>query len=241
MSTIHTLDQSSFRSFARSPGAIVRVTRGEGHGHLPHLIRYFETEYPNAFVFGALDRQRVTIDQWGRKNFGWCGRSGRDDGYYLFIKGKCKVHHTGNDPDSAATVGAAIAALLLKDPKVVVAEAKRSHGRGADAVASSFERHLSIFAADRRILEAAPARPRTPPHPGQRRTRQTRQQSSYQLLGVSPTATDAEVRKAYKRLVSINHPDKLAQMDPELQAFAERRLKDINAAWAVIQTQRGFA
>ena len=45
----------------------------------------------------------------------------------------------------------------------------------------------------------------------------------YKVLGVSKTANDEEIRKAYKKLVRANHPD----VDPSPEAA--RRFKDV--AW----------
>ena len=46
--------------------------------------------------------------------------------------------------------------------------------------------------------------------------------------------TQEEVRAAYRELVKVWHPDRFAN-DPDLRAKADRRLQDINRAYAVLQ------
>src|SRR5688572_24296532 len=61
--------------------------------------------------------------------------------------------------------------------------------------------------------------------------------SPYDVLGVKPGATQREIRQAYQRLVQQYHPDKVGDMGPELQELAERRTKEITAAYN--QLKRG--
>lgn len=54
----------------------------------------------------------------------------------------------------------------------------------------------------------------------------------YDRLGVSPEATDAEVRQAWLRLARTHHPD--AHSEPAARAAAEVEMRSINEAWAVL-------
>jgi hypothetical protein len=58
----------------------------------------------------------------------------------------------------------------------------------------------------------------------------------YKLLGVAPTATDEEVKQAYRALVRKYHPDKYAGTD--LADMANEKMKEINAAYEEIQQMR---
>ena len=74
--------------------------------------------------------------------------------------------------------------------------------------------------------------PRPPPPDtarGDNRAPQTR--NAYDVLEVSSNASQAEIRAAYQRLVRQYHPDRVADMGPELRALAEERTKEINQAY----------
>ncbi len=63
---------------------------------------------------------------------------------------------------------------------------------------------------------------------------------AYQALGVSPSATDAELKRAYRRLMSENHPDKLASrgLPESMREIAEERTREITAAYRLITEAR---
>ncbi len=58
----------------------------------------------------------------------------------------------------------------------------------------------------------------------------------YKILGVPPTATDEEVKKAYRELARKYHPDKYAGSD--LADLASEKMKEVNAAYEEIQAMR---
>lgn len=63
---------------------------------------------------------------------------------------------------------------------------------------------------------------------------------AYKILGVSPDATDDEVRRAYKKLVLQYHPDKVAHLGEEVKANATKKLQEINKARDLVFKQRGI-
>jgi curved DNA-binding protein CbpA len=58
-------------------------------------------------------------------------------------------------------------------------------------------------------------------------------QDPYKTLGLSPSATDAEVRSAYRRLVQLHHPDHNNGSEE-----AERRFEAVQEAYAQVRELR---
>ena len=64
--------------------------------------------------------------------------------------------------------------------------------------------------------------------------------SAYQVLGVSPNASDDEVKKAYRRLALNHHPDKVAALCDDVRKAAEKKFQKINDAKKRIWKARGL-
>lgn len=88
-------------------------------------------------------------------------------------------------------------------------------------------------AAGRAWSGAAPAGGRPP---------QQRLDAAYTALGVSPEASVSDIKRAYRKLISENHPDKLAAkgLPPSMREIAEERAREINAAYDLIKKARQF-
>jgi DnaJ like chaperone protein len=77
---------------------------------------------------------------------------------------------------------------------------------------------------------------------GFRDTRTDNLAAAYQTLGVAATASDAEIKTAYRRLMKENHPDKLvARGLPEnMIKVAQEKVQQINVAYDAIKAARGI-
>jgi Restriction endonuclease/DnaJ domain len=59
-------------------------------------------------------------------------------------------------------------------------------------------------------------------------------------LGVRRGASQAEVRAAYKDTIAKYHPDRVAQLAPEIQDFAKKKAQSINRAYDLLRKQNGW-
>ena len=76
--------------------------------------------------------------------------------------------------------------------------------------------------------------PRAPPGP------QSMRVDPYAVLAIDRTANEHEIKRAYRKLMSQHHPDKLGDVPDELKRRAEERAREINAAYDRIREQRGL-
>lgn len=86
---------------------------------------------------------------------------------------------------------------------------------------------------------AAPAPPRSPgpevpPAPPADAERAPTLWEALELLRVAPTASREELERAYRTRSLGCHPDKVAHLDPEFQALAERKFKRLRAAYELL-------
>ncbi|WP_456373363.1 co-chaperone DjlA [Thiolapillus sp.] len=65
---------------------------------------------------------------------------------------------------------------------------------------------------------------------------------AYAMLGLDSNASNAEIKKAYRRLMSQHHPDKLVAkgLPEEMMKVATRKTREIRKAYEAIKKDRGF-
>ena len=64
--------------------------------------------------------------------------------------------------------------------------------------------------------------------------------NSYTVLGLKETATNDEVKLAYRKLVKKYHPDKLIGMSEDIVKMSEKKFQDLQAAYSQIKKKKRF-
>ena len=64
--------------------------------------------------------------------------------------------------------------------------------------------------------------------------------NAYKILEISPSATDAEVKKAYRTMAKKYHPDKLQTDDVALKKGAQEKFQWVQGAYETIQKERSL-
>jgi DnaJ-domain-containing protein 1 len=77
-----------------------------------------------------------------------------------------------------------------------------------------------------RVRQARTSRSQKPPTPRKRGPAKW-----WKVLGVSPSATPQQIKKAYRAKMQASHPDKVAHLSPALRKAADREAKRINDAY----------
>lgn len=215
------LTQREFDSFvADAPIAVVRVQRrATARSFLRPVARYFVSEYPDAARVAVFDSAQVATRRWLIKRVNKPPLSAQwsvdaengiaPEGYYLFKSGRPIAYHSGRSAtlvDPVSANGWMIALDVLGE----------TDERKARAVIDHFEGALSL-------LEAGPAE-----------GLEAELRDPHQILGIAKKATKDEVKKARDRRLMEYHPDRVADMAPEIRDLATKRTQEINSAYAQI-------
>ena len=62
------------------------------------------------------------------------------------------------------------------------------------------------------------------------------------MLGVSPSDDPTKIKRAYRKLMSEHHPDKLVAkgLPPEMMEIAKQKAQSIQAAYDLVKKELGF-
>lgn len=139
--------------------------------------------------------------------------------------------------------------LILKSGATVLFDILVSSFDVAREVVTALVRYREYLAApkppDPPPIPPKPAGPetyRTYPRAEQRRQMPPRPPTPapaapnpYEVLGLKPGATRREITAAYRAMAKLYHPDHTLALGPDIRAAAEKRMKEINAAYAALK------
>lgn len=63
---------------------------------------------------------------------------------------------------------------------------------------------------------------------------------AYTTLGIKPSATDSEIKKAYREMAKKYHPDTVANLGEDIKKKATEKFRAVNEAYEELKRQRGF-
>ena len=68
----------------------------------------------------------------------------------------------------------------------------------------------------------------------------TNLEAAYRVLGISPSATNDEVKKAYRQMALKHHPDRVSTLGNDVKKAAQKKFQEINNAKDLIYKARGI-
>jgi DnaJ like chaperone protein len=64
--------------------------------------------------------------------------------------------------------------------------------------------------------------------------------ASYKVLEIDQSATNEEIKKAYRNMAIKFHPDKVGYLGEDIRKSAEEKFQKVNEAYEKIKKDRGF-
>jgi DnaJ like chaperone protein len=71
-------------------------------------------------------------------------------------------------------------------------------------------------------------------------TQQVNPNWAYEVLELSPSCTDDEIKKAYRRMAMKYHPDKVNSLGEEVKQSATEKFRKVKDAYDCLKKERGF-
>jgi DnaJ like chaperone protein len=181
---------------------------------------------------GAISQAEIDAVEQIMARFGYAGTM-REQAIGIFRRAK-------DDPHTAADYIAQLAGVIQFNPQIAMTFITALHAvAAADGIIHPNEREI-LLQAER----AFRLRPGTIDAMlgGTRGNAPNALENAYKVIDVSPDATDAEIKKAYRQKCVEFHPDKLASkgLPDEFMTYAHEQLTKVNEAYDTIKKARNL-
>jgi DnaJ like chaperone protein len=127
--------------------------------------------------------------------------------------------------------------LLMLRALYLVAAADGQLHENERSVIDRVVNHMGIGHADHRSIRSEFDRRRRQPRPAGARTTA----EAYAALGIQPTASDQEVKAAYRNMARKYHPDRVNHLGEEFVRMATEKFQAIHRAYTAIRQERGLS
>lgn len=129
-----------------------------------------------------------------------------------------------------------LTALAVSNGKLVDSEYNllRSIALGINLPDRSFQSVLAMFNFQRESYQRSYQRPSG-------NTSGYKLKQAYRILEISETASDQEIKKAYRKLAKVHHPDRVIHLGEEFQKIAKEKFQKLSDAYELIKEKRGIA
>ena len=205
----------SFRSEPVHPLIVDRFTRLCGPLFKPAHVEMHDLPYQGWLA------DRVPAEQQGNARFG---------GIALFLDGALRSYHTGRAP-----IGQGVQIL------VSILQSVAGNGEEeAKAVAEHFWPVVEFYLGQRPSNVRASAQP-PKEQPREPKTPTGGPRDPYEVLGLAPGASQAEIKSTWKRIRFEYAPERVERMGAKLRALAEETCRDANIAYEKICKLRGWS
>ena len=239
---------------AATPYLLVRIDSGLPRFHRG-VARYFDHQYPRLFGFGTLPLAQTKRPGWWEQHFCTAVGPARGNraGYWLLHQGEVVGNHSGivradldyDDPTltlddwgrgqaeiawlkqiafentrvSQSELAIAVEIIAYFDAITLERQSRSGFDSGSSSTSGSAGGGGARVETEAIVVAGGSGDP-------------------FEVLKVSHSATDEEIRAAYKQAMKLNHPDKVSHMSEEIQTFANAQVRGIRAAYDAIKRVR---